>query len=224
MAYKWGPWGNSGLRRDNCYAYSFGDHSSDNRMNKSVPGNHAGLPPLNSNYKTCKGLCGRVIADNPRRVYRARPTERCKKSYYKVMMFVAPKNDYGNSNGDFHFYKQHGVVDYKVKRGDTYKSIAGFFKIPIIRVQRAKTRTEGNKFVKEPKLQVGKTIRFKANVFSHKMGWATGPLLEDAKGKAIFDPRKANRNYAYKYTKYCSSFCVKNKGVDVDPKIRKNGW
>ena len=119
------------------------------------------------------------------------------------MMFVAPKNIYNNSTGDFHFYKQHGRVKYTVKKGDTPTKIARFFKISLLQVPS--------------KLPVpGKTINIRANVWSHKLGWATGPLLYDAAGKVIKDPRKANRNYGYKYSKFCCSFCVKNKGIEVD--------
>ena len=46
-----------------------------------------------------------------------------------------------------------------------------------------------------PKLVAGKIMRFKANIFAHKRGWATGPLVTDAKGKVIIDPRKASRDY-----------------------------
>jgi hypothetical protein len=222
--YNWAPWGKSLIHNVNCYAYAMG--SRVKYHNKSVPGNHAGLPPFFSNFKTCKGLAGRVVGDNPKKVYKARACEKCRPGFYKVMMFVAPKNDYMNSTGDFHFYKQHGVVHYQVKRGDTFESIAAFFKVPVSRVRAARTRVDDNKFRRvlvqgRPKLRVGTTIQIRANCFSHKQGWATGPLLYDADGKAILDPRKANRNYGYKYTKYCSSFCVKNKGIDLKPKVTK---
>ena len=76
-----------------------------------------------------------------------------------------------------------------------------------------------------PKLIPGKIMRFKANIFAHKRGWATGPLVTDAKGKVIIDPRKASRDYpGLNYKKYCSSFCVKNKGIKVGhthPKVGK---
>jgi hypothetical protein len=125
---------------------------------------------------------------------------------FKVMMFVAPTNAYHNLSGDFHFYRQHGLVKYNVKKGDTRMKIARFFKIPLSRIP----------------LRLGKIAKIRANVFSHKLGWATGPLLTDAGGKVIKDPRKANRKYGFNYTKYCCSFCVKNKGIDVDrPKNSK---
>jgi hypothetical protein len=129
-----------------------------------------------------------------------------------MMMFVSSGRGTGYiRQGDFHFYKQHGVIEYKIKTGDTIKSVASFFKIPESRVKN------GGRFI------VGKRIVFKANVFSHKRGWATGPLLGDANGKAIKDPRTASRKYKeLNYDQYCSSFCVKDSGVKVGkgyPKI-----
>ena len=131
------------------------------------------------------------------------------------MMFVSPGRPTNYiRQGDFHFYRQHGVVEYKIKPGDTVVSVAKFFKVPESRVRRAGP------------FKVGKRIVFRANVFSHKRGWATGPLLTDAKGKSITDPRKASRAYpGLNYETYCSSFCVKNNGIKVGkthPKIRKN--
>ena len=160
---------------------------------------------VDHSYTHCRGLPARVISDNPTRVYRAKPNEKCKKGYYKVMMFVCPGRPTNYiRQGDFHFYVQHGVVEYRIKPGDTQASVAKFFKIPESRIKRA------GKFV------VGKCIVFRANVFSHKRGWATGPLLVDASGKSIKDPRKANRNYpGLNYSRYCSSFCVKNRGIKV---------
>jgi len=140
---------------------------------------------------------------------------KCKPSYYKVMLFVATckKSNY-LCQGDFHFYKQHSKTEYKVKKGDTHESIATFFKVPTLRVKRAALV-----------LQPGRVITFKAEFFSHKRGWATGPLVVGASGKLITDPRKISRNYAgLNYDRYCSSFCVKNKGIKVGhthPKIRK---
>jgi hypothetical protein len=143
-----------------------------------------------------------------------RLTRSVKRGYYKVMMFVCPGRPTNYiRQGDFHFYVQHGVVEYRVKPGDTQESVAKFFKVPLSRVKRA------------GKFAPNKRLVFRANVFSHKRGWATGPLLTDASGKSITDPRKADRNYpGLNYEKYCSSFCVKDKGIKVGkthPKVRK---
>ena len=202
-----------GVGSNNCYAYAVGDYEAY-RWQKSIPGDRSGLSNKGHNYTSCKGLADRVVSDNPTKVYKARANERCKKGYYKVMMFVSPGRPTNYiRQGDFHFYKQHGAVEYKVKKGNTYENIAKFFKVPVSRVKKA------------GKLIPGKLLKFKANVFSHKRGWATGPLLVDAKGKSIQDPRSASRDYpGLNYKKYCSSFCVKNSGIKVGhthPKVPK---
>jgi len=207
-------WGRTvGVGNNNCYAYAVGDYEKM-RLQKSVPGERAGIRNLSHTYTNCKGLPQRVIADNPKKVYTAKATEKCKPNHFKVMMFVAPGNQRNYfRQGDFHFYKQHGAVEYKVKKGNTYENIAKFFKVPVSRVKKA------------GKLVPGKLLKFKANVFSHKRGWATGPLLVDAKGKSIQDPRTSSRDYpGLSYQKYCSSFCVKNRGIKVGhthPKVTK---
>ena len=129
-----------------------------------------------------------------------------KPGFYKIMMVVAPSNKYGNLTGDFHFYKQHGEVAYKMKEGDTYLSVSKKFGVPYSRILKAADKK---------KAKPGRRLRFKANIFSHKQGWATGPLVKDACGKVIRDPRKSCRNYGYNYSKYCCSFCVKNRGINV---------
>jgi hypothetical protein len=207
-------WGRAiGIGSNNCYAYAVGDYESM-RLQKSIPGERANIYKSHT-YTNCKDLPRRVIADNPKKVYRTKAEDKCKKDFFKVMMFVAPGNKRNYfRQGDFHFYKQHGSVEYKVKKGNTHESIAKFFKVPVTRVKRA------------GKCIPGKLLKFKANVFSHKRGWATGPLLIDAKGKSITDPRKASRDYpGLSYKKYCSSFCVKNRGIKVGhthPKVAKN--
>jgi hypothetical protein len=199
---RWGS--NKGIPNNNCYAYAVGDYEAY-RWQKSIPGDRSGMSNVKHNYTSCNGLPKRVVSDNPKNVYKIDGDKKCKKGYFKIMMFVSsgrPTNYI--RQGDFHFYKQHGVIEYKIKPGDTIKSVAAFFKIPESRIKKA------------GRFQVGKRITFKANVFSHKRGWATGPLLGDANGKVIKDPRTASRKYnELNYDKYCSSFCVKDSGIKV---------
>lgn len=197
------PWDRpKNVNNNNCYAYAVNDLRGY-RIHKSIPGDRSGLSKLPHTYTHCKDLARRVISDNPDKVYKAKSKEKCKKGYYKIMMFVAPSNVFGDSTGDFHFYKQHQNVEYKVKPGETAKSIADFFKIPVKEV------------LKSGPIRTGRFIKFKANIWSHKRGWATGALLKDASGKAILNPLTADRKYSHNYSKYCCSFCVKNKGVKV---------
>ena len=201
-------WGTSiGIGNNNCYAYAVGDYEKY-RHQKSVPGDKSGRSRWYHSYTNCKSLPQRVVSANPKKVYVIKGNTRCKPGYYKVMMFVTGKNKKSPfNNGDFHFYKQHGLVEYRPTTGDTKTSIAKFFKVSTRKI---------------PTVVVGKLMKIRVGVFSHKRGWATGPLLKDAKGQVIKDPRKASRNYGgLNYNTYCSSFCVKNKGINVG-KTRAN--
>lgn len=208
--------GKAGINNNNCYAYAVNDYS-DYRKWKAQPGERVNKTN-NSSYSNAN-KCGKInrliVSDNPKKVYSTKACTKCKPGFYKIMMFIAKckKSDY-LCQGDFHFYKQHSKTEYKVKRGDTHESIAAFFKVPVLRIKRA---------AKE--LKPGKIITFKADFWSHKRGWATGPLMVGAKGKLITDPRRISRDYpGMNYDTYCSSFCVKNKGVKVGhthPKVRQ---
>ena len=204
MVFKHRPWTRFKMA-NNCYAYAFHDMRFW-RPHKSVPGPNGGM---NHNFRNCTGIAKQIKADNPGKVYIVKKSNtKCKKGYYKVMMVVAPTTRNGRPGGDFHFYKQHGIINYKIRRGDTPRNLAKFFGVGV------KTITDA--MGADPR--VGKKIIFRCNLFSHKMGWATGPLLVDSCGKIIKDPTKACRKYGLNYSKYCNSFCVAaNKGVKVGP-------
>ncbi len=234
-------WGDVGRTRDNCYDYAFGSDRA-NRNVKSVPGNKS--PPgrfKNSDFTSCRGFTKRVLSDNPGNVYRCKdPRKVCKRGFYKVMAFVAPTNDYGNSTGDFHWYKQHRAVRYRVRAGDTVTGLARFFKVSPLTIKKALTTTStfpkssNDGFIADtnmvvrmkqsgPRLVPGRVITFPINAWSHKQGWATGPLLIDASGNLILDPRKANRKYGYNYSKFCSAYCVRaGKVVTGKTNLSKN--
>ena len=194
--FKYEPWGTKGKRSNNCYAYAVGSYEH-HRPYKSVPGDRAGKERFNT-YTKCGTIRNDVISDNPGKVYKCKSKDKCDPGYYKVMMVVAP------NYGDFHFYKQHNEIEYTVRPGDTCGTNSRDFGVPSSRLYN-----NGH-------LKPGQKVRFKANVFSHKRGWATGPLLRDAKDKPIIDPRKASRNYGnLNYSKYCGSVCVKDRGIKV---------
>ena len=199
--YEHSPWHKYKVA-NNCYAYAFHDRRSW-RPQKSVPGDRT--TGISHPFTYCNGrIAKKIVEDNPGKVFIANASQRCPKGFYKVMMVVAPKDRHGGPGGDFHFYKQHGVIKYKVRNGDTPSNMAKFFDVPVGRINMALKNRKGN------------IITFKCNLFSHKMGWATGPLLVDSNGKIIKDPRYAGRRYGLNYSKYCSSFCVaSNKGVKV---------
>ena len=193
---------------NNCYAYAVDDLRLY-RVHKAQPGNVSGMSNNHHSYSSCKGLAKRVVSDNPGKIYVCPNYKKpCPRGFFKVMLFVSPVA----GHNDFHWYKQHGNVTYKVKTGDTKASIAKFFKIPV-------SRLTGKK------IEPGKNISFRSNVWSHKRGWGDCPLLTDAKGKAILNPRKASRNYgSLNYKRFCHAFCVQTTGVNVgktSPKVAK---
>ena len=198
------PWLSLGKGSNNCYAYAVNDFDLF-RIQKSTPGNitlrnNNRLPP----YYTVAGLSKRMLLDNPGKIYKTKACTKCKPNFYKIMMFIAKTNNSPEGFGDFHFYKQHSEVRYRVKAGDTYTKIAKFFAIPVARVKAAGP------------LVINKKLHFKADCFSHKQGYGTGPLLVDAKGLPIRDARLADKNYGFlNYKTYGGSFCVKNRGVNV---------
>lgn len=231
--YTWDPWGRTGVTHDNCYDYAFGSFS-DNRLGKSVPGAAKNIPSNNLNFRTCEGIMRRVLADNPGRVYHIKnPNARPKPGFFKVMCFVAPTNDFGNSTGDFHWYVQMGSIRYKTRPGDTVEGLAKLFHVKAdvirkatLRTYRPLTNSDGkiatnNSNVKRPSVKAGtpvtpgRIIRFPANLWAHKQGHASGPLLVDASGKTIVDPRKSNRKWTpgFHYTKFCAAYGVKRGAV-----------
>lgn len=244
---------------NNCYDYAFGDNrpkaggffnkknnmvrnnkggwvKKQARNEKSTPGVAAGISSNGLNFTTCKGLSERILKDNPKDVYKcSNPNAVCRRGFYKVMAYVAPENEFGNSGGDFHFYKQVGAVRYKIAAGDTVAELARTF-----HVTPAKIRTAANK-LNRPRnatnglvnnksngnahtqlknngqnssrnssiLVPGKIITFPINLWAHKLGWGTRPLMVDASGKTITDPRTADRKYGYNYKTLCGVYCVR---------------
>lgn len=192
------PW-NRAVNSDNCYDYAIGDYERGRNV-KSTPGDRAGISSNGLNFTTCRGLRKRILADNPKTVYALKNANRaCSKGHYKIMSFVSP-------DGDFHFYKQVKGVRYTKQPGDTLTKIAKFLRVPTSTVQRA-FRGGGGKKKKSAIVPV--------NLWAHKQGWGAPPILVDASGKTIVDPRRANRTYpGLDYKTFCCSYCVKtNKAV-----------
>lgn len=231
--YTWAPWGTTGVVHDNCYDYAFGSFSN-NRTSKSVMGNKSKISSNGMTFKNCEGIAKRVLADNPGAVYQMKnPDAKPRPGYYKVMCFVAPTNDFGNSTGDFHWYKEISAIRYRIRRGDTLSGLSRFFHVKpsVIQAAVAKGRVTNNKNdgrvankntdlrilnklssnSKARSLPIGRVIDFPVKLWSHKTGWAGGPLIIDASGRTITDPRKADRNYkpGFHYTKFCSAYGVR---------------
>ena len=222
--FRWDPWGSMGRHHDNCYDYAFG-LNNQKAINKNVPGNMAGNKAWGLTFTNCNGIAKRVLEDYRGLAYRCRPSDPCPIGYYKVMNFVAP------NGGDFHWYRETNAVRYRTRPGDTVTGLARFFRVTpaIIRAAVAKgTRPTSasngriantnrnlpvlNQMVHRGSgaIRPGKVIQFPVRLWSHKQGFATGPVLVDASGKTITDPRRANRAYpGLNYSKFCSAYMVK---------------
>ena len=270
--YTWAPWGTNGVEHDNCYDYAFGSYSAK-RTSKSVPGNRSGISSNGLTFTTCAGIAKRVLADNPGNVYKMRnPNAKPRPGFYKVMCFVAPSNDFGNSTGDFHWYKEISGIRYKIRSGDTVTGIAKFFRVTPKTVmdavakgrystnanngrvanknsdlhvlgkynlaalkrsqQRPSIKTNNLRMLQRysaasnnVKLTPGKVIEFPVKLWSHKTGWAGGPLIVDASGNTISDPRKADRCFkpGFHYTKFCSAYGVRRGFAKTGTNQNRNG-
>jgi len=222
--FKWDPWGSMGRHHDNCYDYAFG-LNNEKSINKNVPGNMAGNKAWGLTFTNCDGIAKRVLEDYKGLAYRCKPSDPCPIGYYKVMNFVAP------NGGDFHWYRETNGVRYKTRPGDTVTGLARFFRVTpaVIRAAVAKgtrpmSASNGriantnrnlpvlNQMVHRGSgaIRPGKVIQFPVRLWSHKQGFATGPVLVDASGKTITDPRRANRAYpGLNYSRFCSAYMVK---------------
>ena len=244
--YTWAPWGTKGVVHDNCYDYALGSYSN-NRTSKSIPGDRSKISSAGMTFRTCAGISKRVLADNPGNVYKRKtPGEKPKAGFYKVMCFVAPSNDFGDPTGDFHWYKEISGIRYKIRQGDTVAALAKFFKVrqsviiaAVSKGSRPINTSDGrvannntelrvlNKYnsnSNSPKLPIGKVIEFPVKLWSHKTGWAGGPLIVDASGNTISDPRKADRNYTpgFHYTKFCSAYGVRRGFAKTGNNLNRN--
>ena len=184
-----------GVNNNNCYGWAIGRYRGSGGV-KLQPGNLSASPGT-LNLSACDSVVQRALADLKGDAY-SRPADApCARGYYKVMAFLAKNNDY-------HWYKQH--KDVMVKLSTAVRDVAG--------VARALGVRRGQVYAGTPRPKPGDTVLVKdAGLWSHKQGFATPPLLRDACGKAIRDPRRACRKYSDRlnYTDYCGALCVKSK-------------
>jgi hypothetical protein len=192
-----------GIRNNNCTAYAYQLARKDGTYFKLQPGDLSTRKPFH--LRDCRQVKQRVKEDLA--VLGGFPTRLetpCKKDMYKIALVLAP-------NRDYHFLIQHKDVYYVSEQGDTRRSIAKKFQVPLARVEAKSTYRAGTSvFVKG------------AGVWSHKRGLAFPPTLLDAKKKLIKNPALANFDYGeLNYTVFCGVFCVaKNKGTS--PSVVRN--
>ena len=187
-----------GRGNNNCYAYAIDTYRNSGGV-KLQPGNLSRRSGNNGgmDLQSCDAITSRAMADLRDRGYAAPADRACKKGYYKVMAFLAPGNDY-------HWYRQHKDALVRLTAEvPTVAALAAAMGVPASKVY-APSRSP----------RIGDVVLVKdAKLWSHKQGHATGPLLKDACGKAIRDPRAACRRYTEEldYTRFCGAMCVKNR-------------
>lgn len=187
-----------GRGNNNCYAWAI-DSYRNSGGRKLQPGNLSGSKaPLN--LSSCSAIAARAAADLRGRAYQADPDVKCRPGYYKVMSFLASGNDY-------HWYKQHRHVMVTWPSDGRWKSLADL--AAELRVPQASVYAP-----RAPPRPGDIVLVRNAGLWSHKRGFATGPLLYDACGKPITDPRTACRDYGsdgLDYSQFCGALCVKSR-------------
>jgi len=183
------------VSNNNCYAWALGAYRGSGGI-KLQPGNMS-HQSTNLNASSCPFLRDRAMDDNRKRgMYPVKPETPCRKGFYKIMAFI-------DKGKDYHWYKQNGNLLYRVSKGESRASIARDLGVPMSSVM-----------CPTPSPSAGDLVYVRrAGVFSHKQGFATGPLLRDASTRVIPDPRAANRNYGeYNYRTFCGAMCIRNIG------------
>lgn len=185
-----------GIGNNNCYGWAL-DVYKNSGTRKLQPGNLAHARGT-MDLASCGALTSRTLQDLRRRTGgRAHAVDAdspCAKGFYKIMGFLAPGRDY-------HWYRQHKDVMVRLTdKAATPGAVAASLGVEPSQVYSPTRRP-----------RVGDMVLVKnSGLWSHKQGFATGPLLKDACGKAIRDPRRACRTYTPEldYTQFCGAFCV----------------
>ena len=190
-----------GTRNNNCYAWAI-NYYKNSGDEKLQPGDLAGM--TSGNNTNCDDLVKRALADAKAMGWSLRfigdsQIPCC--NGYKIVAVVAPGND-------FHWYRQHKDLLYRIKTPRSLKELAKEFGVSSkdITIPGAKK-----------KATVGDLVLIKnAHVWSHKQGFSgDGPLLKDACGKIIKDPAKACRSYGngLDYKSVCGAFCLSKRAL-----------
>lgn len=184
-----------GKGNNNCYGYAI-DHYRNSGNHKLQPGN-VSKSPGDLNLGSCAALRLRTLADLKGRAYAVDGDKPCRAGHYKIMAFLSKDNDY-------HWYKQH--KDALVRLSKKMRDLAALSRALHVNPKQLQSPSSSPK--------PGDLVLVRnAGLWSHKQGLATGPLLRDACGKVITDPRKACKDYGrLNYTDYCGSFCVQKRG------------
>lgn len=194
-----------GTRENNCYAWAL-DYYQDKGEHKLQPGDLSGAPG-DVDLSSCSDLVHRALADakamgwSLRYLGRNANDVQCPAGHYKIVAVLAP-------NEDFHWYRHHKDLLYRVKTPRTLQDLAQEFGVP-----PGDITIPGDGHTADS----GSVVLIRgANVWSHKQGFSPdGPLLKDSCGKLIKNVEVACRSYpGLNYTTVCGTFCFDKKNVN----------
>lgn len=200
---------NLGTSNNNCYAYAI-DHYVNKGDRKLQPGDLAGMHgPIDT--RSCKDITKRAQADAQKMGWtltKVSANTTCQEGI-KIAAVVAPGED-------FHWYRFHKNVLYRVKRPRSIQSLAAEFGVSVANIEGPRRHST---------VYVGDTVLIRnANVWSHKQGFSPdGPLLHDASGNIIKDPATADRKYGdgLDYRVFCTYFCLDKKVGKTVPRKKE---
>lgn len=182
-----------GVKNNNCYAYALGHYENSGGV-KLQPGNLSGAKGAMS-LADCGELRARVLKDANGNMHAVDAQVPCRQGWYKVMAFL-------DENNDYHWYRQHKDLLVTARQPGTATGVAANLDVPATSVVTG----SGDGSVRKGDLVLVRD----AGLWSHKQGFATGPLLKDACNAPIRDPRSACRDYGtYNYRTFCGAFCVR---------------
>lgn len=184
-----------GKGNNNCYAWAIDEYRNSGGR-KLQPGNFSKRWGDRLDLTSCAALRARALADLKGKGYAVDAAQPCRRGYYKIMGFLDPGTDH-------HWYKQHRHA--LVKLSDRLRTVAA--------VARAMGVPPKQVYAATASPKEGDVVLVRdAKVWSHKQGFATGPMLKDACDRAITDPRRACRAYGdLDYTQYCGALCVRSR-------------
>lgn len=190
----------TGRTSNNCWAYAI-DHYDTEQGVKLQPGELSGKD-TDIDLSTCDDIIQRAIQDAKAMGWTltpSSPSTQCSKHDYHIMAVLAP-------NRDYHWYRSHKHVLYRVQTPRNKASLAKEFGVPMSSIN-----------IPGPDTNMANTgdlvLVRNANVWSHKRGLSEdGPLLKDACGKFIKNPADACRAYpGLNYSVVCKTFCMRKQ-------------
>lgn len=190
-------WGIPNVIKANCYVFGLAPDLgpggyTPNRRYKARPGDLCVKfkhKPLD--FTKCSDIVERVLCDNRQHVRKlprgTDPNTRTRQGYHLMAAVLSP-----GTHTDFHFLRR---VPVRVVLENLHKFLENSSKNAVEQLLRG-----SHKYV-----------------WVHQRGWSTGgPLIHDAKGNLIVDPKSACFDYgSLNYNIYCGLFSVRTRHAKV---------